>query len=62
MFVFDWVKACLLEGRVGCPSEIAKFKYVEAIENVLRFDISMDDIEAVQVADCSCDLPEIEGG
>lgn len=22
----------------------------------------MDDIEAVQVADCSCDLPEIEGG
>lgn len=47
---------------VGGPAEITYFESIEAVENVLGFDVSVDDIVAVQVSNSIADLPEVRGG
>ena len=60
MSAFDCINGSLLEGRVGGPSKIAQFENTETVKNILRFDISMDDIKAVKIPHSARNLSEVE--
>ena len=52
----------LLDGRIDSPAEIAYLENIEAVEDVFRLDVAVDDAVAVEVADAAGDLAEIVAG
>lgn len=52
--------AKVLERRVDGPAEVAYLEHIEGVEYVLRFDVAMDDVVTVQVADAADHLSEVK--
>jgi hypothetical protein len=50
----------VLEGRVYSPAKVADLQHIEVIKDVLRFDITMDDVIAVQVTHSTNYLSEVK--
>lgn len=48
-------------GRVCGPSEIREFEDPEAVEDILRFDVSVDDVLRVQVLEALKNLFPVIG-
>lgn len=52
----------VLQGGVDGPAKVADLEHVEAVQDVLRLDVAMDHVVAVQKSHSAHHLPEIEGG
>lgn len=55
-----WIIKGVLEGRVYGPTEVADLQHIKVVEDVLGFNITMDNVVAMQVSYTADNLPKIK--